>query len=105
MPFGDYDTESLCKIASLIAKDKGLVITEPALEKLSGIFDTAKRQEDFGNGRYARNIVEKAKMAQASRLVKMDYEAVTKEDLSLILPEDIESPAYTKTVKKFGFCA
>lgn len=105
VPFVDYDTDSLCKITSLIAKDKGLKISDSAMEKLAVIYDVAKNQEDFGNGRYARNIIEKAKMAQASRLVKMEYESVTKEDLAMILPEDIEAPVNVKTVKKFGFCA
>lgn len=105
VPFVDYDTDSLCKITSLIAKDKGLKLTDAAMEKLSVLFDVAKNQADFGNGRYARNIIEKAKMAQASRLVKMDYESVTEEDLAMILPEDIEAPVSAKTVKKFGFSA
>ncbi|MFQ9408724.1 MAG: hypothetical protein ACLR10_06990 [Oscillospiraceae bacterium] len=32
---------------------------------------------DFGNGRYVRNILEKAKMAQATRLLTQDYESLT----------------------------
>ena len=105
VPFEDYDTDSLCQIASMIAKQKGLSFSDPALEKLAVIFDRVKSQEDFGNGRYARNIVEKARMAQASRLVKMDYESVTEKDLTTLCPEDIEMPTEVKQIRKFGFCA
>ena len=49
VPFSDYDTESLCEIAKLIAKQKGLVITEEAYEKLSAMFDAARTENDFGN--------------------------------------------------------
>jgi AAA+ superfamily predicted ATPase len=105
VPFEDYDTDSLCQIASMIAKQKGLSFSDPALEKLAAIFDRVKSQEDFGNGRYARNIVEKARMAQASRIVKMDYESVTDKDLMTLCPEDIEMPTEVKQIKRFGFCA
>lgn len=105
VPFEDYDTDDLCKITSMIAEQKGLEFSKSAMEKLVTIFERVKTQEDFGNGRYARNIVEKARMAQASRLVKMDFESVTETDLKTICPEDIEMPAEVKTIKRFGFCA
>ena len=105
VPFNDYDTESLCKIASHIAEGKGLTFTVEAMDKLASIFEVAKSQEDFGNGRYARNLIEQARMAQASRLVAMDYDSVTKDDIATIRPEDIVPPTDVKQIKKFGFCA
>ena len=105
VPFNDYDTDSLCRIAAHIASGKGLTLTDEAMDKLSMIFEVAKTQEDFGNGRYARNIIEKARMAQASRLVAMDYDSVTKDDVATIRPEDIVPPVEVKHMKKFGFCA
>ena len=105
VPFEDYDTDSLCRIARLIAKGKGLSLNDEAMSKLAGIFESARSQEDFGNGRYARNIIEQARMAQASRLVKMDYSSVTKEDVSTICPEDIRVPEAVRSIKRFGFCA
>jgi len=105
IPFSDYDTDSLCRIAAHIANDKGLTLTGEAMDKLSSIFEVAKNQEDFGNGRYARNLIEQARMAQASRLVAMDYDAVTRDDIATLLPEDIVPPTDVKTVKKYGFCA
>ena len=107
VPFDDYDTESLCEIAKLIAKQKGLSFTEEAYEKLSGLFDTARSESDFGNGRYVRNVIEKAKMAQATRLLTMDFDSIGSKEVTTITAEDIElTKASTKPqIKQIGFCA
>ncbi len=91
VPFADYSTEELCGIAALIAKKKGLKLTDGAKEKLAGIFDEARTVKDFGNGRYVRNLIEKAKMAQASRLLTMDPELVSRDDVTTVLADDIEA--------------
>ncbi len=106
VPFSDYDTESLCEIAKLIAKQKGLKFTKEAFEKLYGLFDAARTGSDFGNGRFVRNVIEKAKMAQATRLLTMDFDSVGSEDITTITSEDIELPkASTKPkTKQIGFC-
>ncbi len=107
VPFPDYDTKDLCEIAKLIAKQKGLNLTEEACDKLIGIFDDARKESDFGNGRYVRNVIEKAKMAQATRLIAMDFDAIGSKDIMTILPEDIEQPVISpkNTKKRIGFCA
>ena len=92
VPFADYGTDELCKIANLIAKKKGLKLAEDVDEKLTVIFNDAKSEADFGNGRYVRNIIEKAKMAQATRLLNMDFDLVGKDDIVTICAEDIEAP-------------
>lgn len=102
--FEDYDTDELCQIAEFVAAKKGLCFDDKARNKIRTIMEKARTQEDFGNGRYARNLVEKAKMAQNSRLVHMDYEAVTNDDVKRICEEDIEVPvAYKKTNRQIGF--
>ena len=98
VPFADYETDELCGIADLIAKKKGLKLSEDAREKLTGIFDAARRESDFGNGRYVRNVIEKAKMAQATRLLGMDYDLIAEEDVVTIRAEDIEIPAAAKNM-------
>jgi hypothetical protein len=53
-----------------------------------------------------RNVIEKARMAQASRLLKMNVEELTKDDLMTFCAEDIELPEVKKdTNVKFGFCS
>ena len=108
VPFADYSVEELCDITKLIAKKNGRKLTDEAIEKLKDIFKGAISEPDFGNGRYCRNLFEKAKMAQSSRLVSMDYDSVTKEDILTIKAEDIMAPmAGSKESKKqkIGFCA
>ncbi len=107
IPFDDYSAKELCDIAELIAAEKKLVLSDVAKNKLEGVFESAKEQNDFGNGRFARNIIEKAKMAQANRLIKMDFDSIADKDLITITAEDIETPK-TQTqekVIKIGFYA
>lgn len=61
IPFEDYSSNELCQIAGLIASKKGLKLTKEAQKKLLDVFNTAKTTSDFGNGRYARNVIEQAK--------------------------------------------
>ena len=105
VPFDDYSIDELCDITDLIAKKKGLILADDAKVKLRGIYDIAIRDDDFGNGRYVRNILERAKMKQASRLVAMDYSAVTSEDVRTIVASDIEMPAKKAKQTRIGFCA
>lgn len=76
-------------------------------EKLSGLLDTARSESDFCNGRYVRNVIEKAKMAQATRLLTMNFDSIGNEDITTITAEDIKLPkASTKPkAKQIGFCA
>lgn len=102
--FEDYNPDDLCDIAKFIARQKGLKLDEGAMIKIREIMEQAVLQDDFGNGRFVRNVIEKAKMVQNSRLVHMDVEAVTKDDVKLILADDIEMPKITaKEVRKIGF--
>ena len=103
--FEDYNTEELCSIAEHIAKSKGLVLDDGAVERIRGIVDKARLQSDFGNGRYVRNLIEKARMAQNSRLMQLDYDSVTADDIKRICEEDIKEPVIgnTETKRRIGF--
>ena len=107
IPFEDYNTDELCKIANLIAQDRGFTLDAGAKEKLVTIFEMASSCADFGNGRYARNVIEKAKMAQASRLLDMDFESITEKEVFTLTAADIEMPVEmaSEKVVKIGFCA
>ncbi len=104
--FDDYDTDELCEIAGLIAKKKGLILDEGAVGKMAFVFDAARKDKDFGNGRYVRNVIEKAEMARTARLLDMDPESVTGRDVMTIRAEDIEMPEAIKAdaaVGRIGF--
>ena len=70
--FSDYTSEELVAISRIIAGEQGYEIAETAVNKLSAIYDSARNQKDFGNGRYARNIVEAAVRAKGLRLGVME---------------------------------
>lgn len=104
--FDDYSTSELCDIAKLIASKKGLCVTEEATEKLASVFNTAKDDNDFGNGRYVRNVIEKAEIARATRLLAMNVDSVTNRELTTICADDIEIPPSEKKARKtIGFSA
>jgi len=66
--FDDYNEDELCQIAQMIAKEKDRVIDEDAQQKLKSIFAFASKVENFGNGRFVRNIIEQAMFCQSDRL-------------------------------------
>lgn len=106
IPFADYSPDELCAIATHIADGQKLTIAQEAQDKLRRVFAAACKQSDFGNGRYARNLIEKAKMAQANRLMAGDLTAITDEQLHTLCAADIEEPkATTVNTVTMGFCA
>jgi len=82
-----------------------MILADDAREKLHDVFGIALKESDFGNGRYARNVIEKAKMAQATRLVEMDYSTINNEELRTIVAADIEMPVKKAEKTRIGFCA
>ena len=106
VPFADYDTEELCGIARLMAKEKLLRLTDGAVEKLTSVFDAARMQDDFGNGRCVRNTLEQARMNQAARLLTIPFDAITDRELMTIRAEDIPlPPQIAPQARRIGFGA
>ena len=104
--FDDYDSDELLGIAHLIGKKNGIKLTDGALSKLRDVFDIARKNTDFGNGRYVRNVLEQARMSQAVRLMKTDLDSITEEELVTIEPEDIVIPDEKRVSRKvIGFAS
>lgn len=104
VPFADYSDDELCEIATYQAGKKGLTLSEDACEKLREVWAVERTAPDFGNGRAVRNVLEKARMAQAERLLAMDYDSVGPEDVTTIRGEDIALPEEPrKAERKVGF--
>lgn len=102
--FDDYSVDELTQIAKSIAKNKGNTLNNDVLEKLNKIFADAVNDKGFGNGRYVRNIIEKAEMRKASRIAKLDFNSVTSEMLKSFVPEDFEPDAVCKLERRtIGF--
>lgn len=105
VPFADYDSGELCRIAELISKKNGMKIEKDAFAKLQKAFDAAKIRSDFGNGRYVRNVFEQAKMNQATRLLEKDFDSITVDEVTTITADDIVIPEVKhETKRSIGFC-
>ena len=100
VPFPDYGTEELCEIAKSIGKAKGLTLTEGAIKKLAPVFDSARKNPGFGNGRFVRNVLELSRMNQANRILSMCPDEVSARMLTTIEEEDIELPESKPEPKK-----
>jgi hypothetical protein len=107
--FPDYSTEELYEILKHLADEGGLHLAEGVRERVLPILARAVGVKEFGNGRYARNLLEQAHMKQASRIVKMAPEAVTEQVFATLLAEDFDEglPAFEafeeRTVRRIGF--
>ena len=85
--FPDYTAVELLQITQVLAKNKGYTLAEACTEPLLGYYarwQTADART-AGNGRLARNTLEKAIFHQSRRLVAEPAAA-----LDLILPSDLE---------------
>ena len=85
--FPDYTADELLQITHVLAKNKGYTLSEACEEPLRNYY--ARRQADdartAGNGRLARNTLEKAIFHQSRRLVAEPAAA-----LDVLLPSDLE---------------
>lgn len=86
--FEDYSVEELLNIAENMYKDQGYELSQDARTLLVQNFEEGKKQPQFGNGRYVRNVFEKSLNCQAMRLSQM--ESISTADLSIITAEDIK---------------
>ncbi|GAA1780354.1 right-handed parallel beta-helix repeat-containing protein [Streptomonospora arabica] len=85
--FASYSDDELVTIVEHIARGSGYECTEPTLEALRAHFSQVPRDSSFGNGRYARQVLERMVTRQAGRLVHA--ENAGRDDFNTLLPEDI----------------
>ena len=85
--FPDYTAVELLQITRVLAKNKGYTLAEACTEPLLGYYARWQSADarTAGNGRLARNTLEKAIFHQSRRLVAEPAAA-----LDLILPSDLE---------------
>ena len=105
--FPDYSEEELWQITKLKAKENGRIIAPEAEAKVRGILGAAVKQSDFGNGRFARNLVEQALLRQAERLMQGNVEDMTDRSLQMLMAEDFSAERLMEKESKsrpVGFC-
>ncbi len=85
--FPDYTADELFAITEILVKSKGYKMSETCKEPLVSYYDKMQNQDasTAGNGRLARNTMEKAILNQSKRLI-----AIPDDDMSLLILEDFE---------------
>ena len=89
--FPDYDANELTEIFKLMAEQRNFSLDDDAINEAKYIFKKARCIEDFGNGRYARNVLDQAIINQSSRLMskKKDTSSITKSELFTLKKEEV----------------
>ena len=85
--FPDYSEDELLQIAEKMFSSKKYVLGDGTEGKLIEVFRNALNQPNFGNGRFVRNLCEKAERNLSERIIKTNN--ITKESVTTIMPEDI----------------
>lgn len=101
--FPDYSVNELLEIFDDLCKKENYKLSHNCKEILLENFELVRNQDNFGNGRYVRNIFEKIKFEQADRIIKTNSKSIntiTTQDinntLNVIKPKD-------KQKQKIGF--
>lgn len=104
--FDDYTAEELYQIFVNMLKQEEFKLEENCKQLILEYFNNEIRfcKENFSNGRCARNLFEKIKMEQATRIMKQkakDLDLITADDVTAVV-EKIKTKA---TKNKIGFTA
>lgn len=107
--FPDYTADELTDIFKLMIEERGLQIKDEATKEAHYIFEKVRNTDNFGNGRYVRNLIDRALQNQAVRLLsdgkdasvikKKELFQITKDDISL-LEEGLKNEREPGTAKK-----
>ena len=106
--FDDYNEDELVDILKLMAEENNVKLDPSVDYKVREILSRAIDEKDFGNGRFVRNIFERARMRQASRIVRMDSKDInddvltTLTDSDFIMPDELENK---QNKRRIGFAS
>lgn len=91
--FPDYTADELTEIFRFMMEERGFDATEEAVKEAHYIFDKVRNTDNFGNGRYVRNLFEQAIKNQAVRLLGLreDVSDIRKKEMFLLTKDDIAS--------------
>lgn len=102
--FPNYNEEELLEIFNGLCKKEKYKLSNNCKNTLINNFKIAKKENNFGNGRYVRNLFEKVKFEQADRIIHTNSKAINS-----IINKDIENAIKSisfkeKEIRKIGFC-
>jgi probable Rubsico expression protein CbbX len=87
--FPDYDLDSLVAIARLMLERQRYTFAPEAEVAFRELLSRRMPRPNFANARSVRNALERARLRQANRLVSVQGQTVTRDDLMRIEAEDI----------------
>lgn len=100
LTFSDYTVDELVQIFEKKVLDQELEVDKKALNKVRKILEEAKKIENFGNGRFVDNMVQKVIIEHAKRMKNENNIEI----LKLITDDDISSEIKPERSKnKIGF--
>lgn len=88
--FADYSDDELVAILTSMAAAADYDLADGCVERFRTVLLTTPRGPTFGNGRFARNLLEAAVGRHAWRL--RDVDEPTLEQLRTLLPDDLDGP-------------
>ncbi len=94
--FPDYEEDDLIQIIDQLAAEKKLVLTDNARAKVREYIRSVCGSDDFGNGRFMRNLLEQAIVQHSSRLLHSDLDQVKEDDVKQLTREDFENLRVTQ---------
>lgn len=105
LSFPDYSPEELTDILTLMSQKRDYQIDEEAKEYCKELFCNAVKEDNFGNGRYVRNILDQAIIKQSARILKMETrEEISREEICRLKREDFRIHEIVKNnEKRIGF--
>lgn len=86
--FPDYTSEELYLIFRKMIKEDGYKLDKGVKQLLLVHFEKARKQSNFGNGRYVRNLLDKIKFTQTDRITEeenADINLITKLDVKNVI--------------------
>ena len=109
LDFPDYNSDELVEILKIMADQKGFTLDQGVIKKCEDIFEGAVKHKDYGNGRFVRNLLEQAMLAQSKRLSdKYKGRKMSRKALNSLIAEDFEvniSKKYADKKINIGFSA
>jgi SpoVK/Ycf46/Vps4 family AAA+-type ATPase len=91
LDFPDYTPDEMVEILKLMSEQRGYKLDKDAIEKCHGIFKLACVDDDFGNGRFVRNLLEQAELTQSHRIASgVRGNKISRKTLMTLTAEDFD---------------
>ena len=101
LDFPDYNAEEMTEIFTLMLNEQGYTCSADLLEKARNLFSEAVKHTEFGNGRFARNLLEQTVMKQSARLIRLNEgtdspsQPLHRKDLITLIADDLALESVT----------